>query len=111
MKTQTVAPVGLLHQIADIQHMEPGKLCVMRQGKEGSYYNLQWRENGEPISRYVPRDQIEVVEQNTANHRRFQELVDQYAQEIITRTREERLTDQKKRPRASSSVRRRNSSS
>ena len=110
MKTQTVAPVGLLHQIADIQYMEPGKLCVMRQGKDGPYYNLQWRENGEPISRYVPHDQVEAVEQNTANHQRFQELVAQYAQEIITRTREERLAGQKKRPRTSSSARRRNSS-
>jgi hypothetical protein len=91
--------------------MEPGKLCVMRQGKGGAYYNLQWRENGQPVSRYVPRDQVEAVEQNTTNHRRFQELVHDYAQAVITRTREERLTGQKKRPKAFCGVRRPNSSS
>jgi len=90
--------------------MERGKLCVIRQGKDGPYYNLQCREEGKPVSRYVPRDQVETVERNTANYRTFQSLMDQYAEEIITRTRQERLAGQKKRPKPSSSVRRRNSS-
>ena len=53
----------------------------MGQGKDGPYYyNLQCRENGKPVSRYVPQDQVETVEQNTENYRTFQTLVDQYAQ-------------------------------
>jgi hypothetical protein len=111
MKNTTTTPLGLLHQIAGIQRMEPGKLCIIRQGKEGPYYNLQWRENGKPVCRYVPRDQVEAVEQNTANFRTFQRLADEYAQQIIARTREERLAGQKKRQTASFGVRRKNSSS
>ena len=96
MKNTTQAPVGLLQEIANIERMEPGKLCVMGQGKEGPYYNLQCRENGKSVSRYVPRDHVEAVKENTRNHRKFRRLVDQYAQEIITRTRKERLERKKK---------------
>ena len=63
--------------------MEAGKLCVIGQGKDGSYYNMQCREQGKPVSRYVPQDQVERVKENTGNFRTFQKLVDQYAQEII----------------------------
>ena len=111
MNTTTTTPVGLLHQIAEIQHMEPGKLCVIRQGKDGPYCNLQWREDGKPVCRYVPRDQIEAVEQNTANYRTFRRLVDEYAEQVITRTREDRLSGQKKSRKRSASARRKSSSS
>ncbi|MFH0908948.1 MAG: DUF6788 family protein [bacterium] len=111
MQHTTSATVGLLQQIAEIHRMEPGKLCVIGQGKNGPYYNLQCRENGKPISRYVPQDQVETVEQNTGNYRTFQTLVDQYAQVVITRTREERLGTQKKRRKPSSNFRTKRSSS
>jgi hypothetical protein len=87
----------LLQQIAGIQHMEPGKLCVLRQGPTGTYYNLQWREEGKALSRYVPADQVEVLAQHTANYQRFQSLVDQYAQLIIERTRAEQAAGFKKK--------------
>lgn len=96
MKHPTTPSAGLLQQIADIKRMEPGKLCVMGQGKEGPYFNLQCRENGKPVSRYVPQDQVEWVKQNTENYRTFQTLVDRYAQEIIAQTRMERLEGKKK---------------
>jgi hypothetical protein len=111
MQHHTKTPDGLLQQIAGIERMEPGKLCVIGQGKDGPYYNLQCRENGKPVSRYVPRDQVETVQQNTGNYRTFHALVDQYAQEIITRTRAERLAGQKKRRKLSFNGRTRNSSS
>ena len=91
--------------------MEPGKLCVIGQGKNGPFYNLQCREKGKPVSRYVPQDQVETVEQNTENYRTFQTLVDQYAQQVITQTREERLAGQKKRRNPSSNARTKRSSS
>ena len=109
MQHDTKTPDGLLQQIADIERMEPGKLCVMGQGKEGPYYNLQCREHGKPVSRYVPRDQVARVKENTGNYRTFQKLVDQYAQEIITRTREERLEGKKKGERHSSGSKMKNS--
>ncbi len=98
----TKTQVGLLQQIANIERMEPGKLCVIGQGKDGPYYNLQCRENGAPVSRYVAQDQVERVKENTENYRTFQALVEQYAQQIITRTREERLDGKQKGQKASS---------
>ncbi len=87
----------ILQQITQIQHMEPGKLCVMRQGPQGPYYNLQWREQGRSVSRYVPRDQVKQVAAHTANYQTFQGLVAQYAQQIIERTRVERAAGLKKK--------------
>ena len=94
----------ILQQIAQIQQMEPGKLCVMRHGPNGPYYNLQCREHGKTLSRYVPADQVELVAQHTANYQKFQGLVSQYAQHIIAQTRAERATGLKKKtsPRRSS---------
>lgn len=97
MQNKTHTPAGTLEHIATIQRMERGKLCAMSQGKNGPYYNLQCRENGKPVSRYVPQDQVELVQENTQNYRTFKELVDDYAEQIIVRTRQERMSGQKKR--------------
>lgn len=93
-------PSDLLRQIAQIQRMEPGKLCVIGQGPNGPYYNLQCRENGKSISRYVPAEQVEAVSRHTANYQNFQALVAQYAQSVIDQTREERASQFKKKSRS-----------
>jgi hypothetical protein len=98
-------PAQILQQIAQIQHMEPGKLCVIGHGPNGPYYNLQCREEGKTLTRYVPADQLSLVTEHTANYRQFQALVGQYAQLIVNRTRAERAAGAKKKktPRRSSS--------
>ena len=90
-------PAQILQQIAQIQRMEPGKLCVMRQGPNGPYYNLQCREAGRTLTRYVPPDQVPVVQAHTQNYQTFQALVAQYAQLIIEATRQERAVGIKKK--------------
>jgi hypothetical protein len=109
MKITTQSTAGILGQIAAIESMEQGKLCIIREGPQGPYFNLQSREDGKPVCRYVPREQAEVVRQHTENYRQFEVLVEEYAQLIITRTREERMAGQKKSPRLSSASRKRNS--
>jgi hypothetical protein len=109
MKTTPQSAAGILGQIAAIERMEPGKLCVIREGPQGPYYNLQSREGGQPVCRYVPREQAELVRQHTENYRQFEALVEEYAQVIITRTRQERLAAEKKSPRRSSVSRSKNS--
>ena len=108
-----LVPSQILQQIAQIQQMEPGKLCVIGQGPQGPYYNLQCRGNGKPVSRYVPQEQLELVALHTTNYQKFQELVAQYAQKIIEQTRVERAAGLKKktRPRNSSWPKSRKSSS
>jgi len=87
----------ILRQIAQIQRMEPGKLCVLRQGPNGPYYNLQCREKGKTLSRYVPGEQVQMVAEHTANYQKFHLLVSQYAQLIIQQTRAERNEGLKKK--------------
>ena len=94
---QPLNAAQILQQIAQIQHMEPGKLCVMGQGPNGPYYNLQCRENGKTLTRYVPADQAPVVAEHTANYQQFQTLVAQYAQCIIAETRAQRIAGLKKK--------------
>lgn len=94
---QPPTPQSLLQQMAQIHRMEPGKLCVIRQGPAGPYYNLQCRQNGKTVTRYVPRDQAELVAVHTANYERFQALVAQYAALVAERTRAEREAGSKKK--------------
>jgi hypothetical protein len=93
----TSTPLSLLKQIAKIQHMEPGKLCVIREGPKGPYYNLQCREQGKTRTRYVPADQSAVVAEHTANYQQFQDLVSEYASLVVSRTRAEREAGVKKK--------------
>jgi hypothetical protein len=90
---------SILQQIAEIQRMEPGKLCIIGQGPNGPYYNLQCRENGRTLSRYVAADQVALVQEHTANYQRFESLVDQYAAQVIAQTRAERESGFKKKTR------------
>jgi len=104
-------PQSLLQQIAQIKRMEPGKLCVIGQGPNGPYHNLQCREDGKTRTRYVPAEQVAGVAEHTANYRRFQSLTEEYAALVIARTRAEREAGVKKktRPRTSSPPRTRKS--
>ena len=93
----SVTPQTLLQQIAQIRHLERGKLCVIRQGPEGPYYKLQCRENGKNLTRYVPRDQAALVAAHTANYERFQSLAATYVALVANRTRAEREAGFKKK--------------
>jgi len=92
----------LLNQIAQIQRMERGKLRVMRHGPDGPYHHLQSWEKGRNFNRYVPRDQLSAYQEAIAGYQKFRQLTEQYAQQVIAKTRSE-LADSKKKTRSSSS--------
>jgi hypothetical protein len=94
-------PAHLLGQIAQIQQMERGKLSIIREGPEGPYYKLQAWEDGKNLSRYVPHQQIDAVQKALDGYQQFKELTDQYAQQVIERTRQELAADPKKNGRKS----------
>ena len=89
-------PEDILKQMAHIQHLEKGKLCVLRQGPNGPYYNLQRWENGRNVSQYVPADQVAAVRENLEAHAQFEALSEQYVQMLSEHTRAERLAGVKK---------------
>lgn len=95
---------SLLNQIAQIQRMERGKLCVMRHGPEGPYYHHQSWEKGKNLNRYVPREQLPAYQEAIAGYQKFQQLTEQYAQQVIAKTRAELAASKKKSRSRSSST-------
>jgi hypothetical protein len=100
MTTPKLTAQSLLQQIAAIERMERGTLCVLRQGPTGPYYNFQIREHGRHQSQYVPREQAPLLQENIAAYEHFQSLVDEYVRLVSERSREERLAGVKKKRRA-----------
>lgn len=91
-------PESILHDLAQIQRMDRGSVSVIRQGPDGPYYNHQCYEDGRNVSRYVPGDQVAELTEAIAGYHQFQQLTAQYVQQVVERTRAERLTGLKKKP-------------
>lgn len=106
-------PESILQDLAQIQRLDRGTVSVIRQGPEGAYYNHQCYENGRNVSRYLPGEQVAEVKEAIAGYQRFRQLVDQYVELMVEKTRAERQAGLKKKtPRRNSSwLRTRKSSS
>ena len=96
----SLTPQGLLEQILQIQRMEHGSLCVIGQGPNGPYYNLNSWENGKNHCRYIPQAKLPQVQQAIANYQQYQQLTRRYAQQVVERTRTELNIGVKKSPSA-----------
>lgn len=94
-----LTPQSLLQQILQIQRMEHGSLSIIRQGPNGPYYNLNSWENGKNSCRYLPQDKVPQVQQAIEGYHQYQQLTEQYAQQIIEQTRAQLNIDIKKKPR------------
>jgi hypothetical protein len=98
-------PQSLLNEIAQIQRLDRGTVSVLRQGPQGPYYNHQCYEQGRNTSRYVPADQVPELQAAIDGYHRVQELMAQYVQLLVEKTRAERAADAKKKtPRPKSSL-------
>ena len=93
-----LTPQALIEQILQIQRMEHGSLSIMRQGPNGPYYNLNSWENGKNCCRYLPQDKVREVQQAIAGYHQYQQLTQQYAQQIIEQTRAQLKIGVKKKP-------------
>ena len=97
-------PQAILQDIAQIQRLDRGSVSVIRQGPEGAYYNHQCYENGRNVSRYVSAEQVADLKDAIAGYQRFQQLVNQYVELMVEKTRSERQAGLKKKtPRRNSS--------
>jgi hypothetical protein len=106
----TITPQALLEQILQLQRMEHGSLSVIGQGPNGPYYNLNSWENGKNQCRYVPKDKVPDVQQAIENHQKYRQLTEQYAQQVIGKTRAELNIDVKKKTRPNQKSRPKSSS-
>ena len=91
----------LIEQILQIQRMEHGSLSIIGQGPNGPYYNLNSWENGKNCCRYLPQDKVPEVQQAIAGYQQYQQLTEQYAQQIIEQTRAQLNIGFKKKPQPS----------
>ena len=82
----------LLERMADIERMERGKLCQM--GGRPHYNHQTWRDGRNEV-RYVPKDEVVELKKDIAGYQLFTQLAEQYADEVIRATRQER--EKKKR--------------
>jgi hypothetical protein len=96
MKTQ-ITPESVLRDLVQIQCLDRGTVSVIRQGPAGPYYNHQCYENGRNVSRYVPAEQVEELKAAIADHQRFQQLVEQYVELLVQKTRAQRQAGSKKK--------------
>ena len=90
-------PKSILKEIAKIQEMERGTISIIRKTPAGDFYNHQTWENGKNASRYVPRDEVAALQEAINGYHQFKELTEEYAQQIIQKTRAERVAHLKKK--------------
>ena len=88
---------GLLERMAGIERMERGTICRMT-GR--SHYNHQTWRDGRNVVRYVPGEKAASLQEAIDGYALFTKLAEQYADEIIRRTRAEsvRAPQRQKRP-------------
>jgi len=93
-----LTPQSLLEQVLQIQSMEHGSLSIVGQGPNGPYYNLNSWENGKNQCRYLSQDKVPKVKQAIEGYHQYQQLTEQYAQQIIEQTRARLNIGVKKKP-------------
>lgn len=84
-------PASILREVSRIQVMERGKLCAMRAGPSGTYYNHQTWEKGRNMVRYVPSAQVAGVRNAIEGYQRFMALTQAYADIIIRQSRKKKM--------------------
>jgi len=84
----------LLMRISRIGRMERGTVCRM---KGRPHFNHQTWQDGRNVVRYVPPGEVEELQEAIDGYRLFQELVRQYADLVIARTRRARKPTSRKR--------------
>lgn len=105
----------LFQQIAAIQAMERGKLSPYsfkeRSGHSGPYYKLQSWQNGKNVTRYVPAEELPAIQAALDGYAQYQKLTQQYAEMVISETRQSIAASKKKTSPPTSSWRRTRKSS
>src|SRR5208283_393559 len=96
--TTPITPQSLVEQILQIQQMEHGSLSTVGQGPAGPYFNLNSWENGKNCCRYLPKDKLTAVKQAIEGYHKYQQLTQEYARQVVDKTRSELAIGIKKKP-------------
>ena len=93
-----MTPQSLIEQILQLQHMEHGSLSAIGQGPHGPYFNLNSWENDKNRCRYVPKDKVPAVQQAIEAYHKYEQLTQEYARQVVDKTRAELGIGVKKKP-------------
>ena len=74
--------------------MERGKICPMA-GRP--HYNHQTWQDGRNVVRYVPAEELASLQEAIDGYNLFRKLAEEYADEIIRRTRQERAKNTRRK--------------
>ena len=91
---QTRKTQRLLERMAAIERMERGKVCPMA-GRP--HYNHQTWQDGRNVVRYVSAEEVASLQKAIDGYNLFRRLAEEYADEVILRTREERAQNKKRK--------------
>jgi hypothetical protein len=91
---QTRKTQRLLERMAGIERMERGKICPMT-GRP--HYNHQTWQDGRNAVRYVRAEEVASLQEAIEGYNLFCKLAEEYVDEIIRRTREERAKMKKRK--------------
>ena len=80
--------------MAAIERMERGKVCPMA-GRP--HYNHQTWQDGRNVVRYVSAEEVASLQKAIDGYNLFRRLAEEYADEVILRTREERAQNKKRK--------------
>jgi hypothetical protein len=87
----------ILQQMNTLTRMERGKLCRQSRGPgTPPFFKLQCWHQGKNRTRYVPADEVSAVQEALANHRRFQQLAEQFVTLTVAQTRQQAADERKK---------------
>ena len=105
-----LTPQSLIEQILQIKQMEHGSISTVRQGPKGPYLNLNSWENGGNRCRYLAPDKVPAVQRAIDGYQKYQQLTQEYARQVVEKTRAELGIGVKKKPHRKTRIRRPNSS-
>jgi hypothetical protein len=105
-----LTPQSLIEQILQIKQMEHGSISTVRQGPNGPFFNLNSWENGGNCCRYLPQEKVPAVQLAIEGYQRYQQLTQEYARQVVEKTRAELGIGVKKKPNRKTRTRRPNSS-
>ena len=91
----------ILQEMNSITRMERGKLCVQRPRAGSPFHKLQSWCDGKNQTRYVPAEEVPVIQEALAGHERFQRLAEEFVDLTVAATRRQREADRKKNSRRS----------
>jgi len=69
---------ALKRKLVALGDMRPGSLTIQSRKWGGEYCQLSYTHKGQGHTAYIPQESRQVAEKQTANYRRFRELIQQW---------------------------------